>query len=186
MGEDGRKQARLVVARAAKSGNCARACKGTNFLVVISSLDDKKRLLGSCLSFVRARVEQISASLEEAREASFSETKSSAGDKYETGREMMRIQSDMRALQLYEAQDLLSRLERIDVSQAHDKVRAGSVVWTTNGLYFVTQSIGMIALEGFEYQTISLAAPMGKALKGLGAGEFATFRDQQIEILSVL
>jgi len=153
---------------------------------VISSLDDKKRLLSACIAFVRDRVEQISASLEEAREASLSETKSSAGDKYETGREMMRIQSDMRALQLYEAQDLLNRLERIDVSQPHETVRTGSVVWTTNGLYFVAQSMGQVSLDGFEYQTISLAAPMGKALKGLRPGDFAAFREQQIEILSVL
>lgn len=153
---------------------------------MISSLADKKRLLDICVSLVRDRVGQISGSLDEAREASFAETKSSAGDKYETGREMMRIQSDMRALQLYEAQDLLNRLERIDATQAHEKIRVGSVVWTTNGLYFVSQSIGQVSLDGFEYQTISLAAPMGKALKGLAAGDFAVFRDQRIEILSVL
>lgn len=153
---------------------------------MISSLHDKKRLHEACLSMVRSRMEQISGSLDEAREASFAETKSSAGDKYETGREMMRIQSDMRALQLYEAQDLLQRLERIDVSQEHSAVKAGSVVWTTGGLYFVAQSIGQIPLDGFEYQTISLASPMGKALKGLCAGQFAEFREQKLEILSVI
>lgn len=131
-------------------------------------------------------MDRISATIDDAREASFSETKSSAGDKYETGREMMRIQSDMRALQLYEAQDLLQRLERIDVSQEHSVVKAGSVVWTTGGLYFVAQSIGQISLDGFEYQTISLASPMGKALKGLGPGQFANVRDQPVEILSVI
>lgn len=153
---------------------------------MVSSLEDKKRLLDACLETVRERVKQISASLEEAREASFSETKSSAGDKYETGREMMRMQSDMRALQLYEAQDLQDRLERIDVTQAHDKVRTGSVVRTTNGLFFVSQSMGQVELDCMEYQTMSLAAPMGKALKGLGVGDFAVFRDQKIEILSIL
>ncbi|MEK7394785.1 MAG: hypothetical protein AAB214_19680, partial [Fibrobacterota bacterium] len=77
-------------------------------------------------------------------------------------------------------------LERIDVSQPHDKVRTGSVVRTTSGLYFVSQSMGQVGLDGMEYQTMSLAAPMGKALKGLGVGDFALFRDQKIEILSIL
>ena len=153
---------------------------------MISSLSDKKRLHEACISLIRARVEQISGSLDEAREASFAETKSSAGDKYETGREMMRIQSDMRALQLYEAQDLLNRLERVDVSQELSTVKAGAVVWTTNGLFFVAQSIGQISLDGFEYQTISMASPMGKVLKGLAAGESTTFREQTIEVLSVI
>lgn len=153
---------------------------------MISSLHDKKRLHEACLSLVRSRMEQISGSIDEAREASRQETKSSAGDKYETGREMMRIQSDMRALHLYEAQDLLQRLERIDVSQEHATVKAGSVVWTTGGLYFIAQSIGQISLDGFEYQTISLVSPIGKALKGLAAGQFADFREQKLEILSVI
>lgn len=153
---------------------------------MVSSLDDKKRLHDACLALIRSRIEQISGSLDEAREASFAETKSSAGDKYETGREMMRIQSDMRALQLYEAQDLLNRLERVDASQVHSTVKAGSVVWTTNGLFFVAQSIGQISLDGFEYQTISTASPMGKALKGLAAGQTTVFREQRIEVISVL
>lgn len=152
---------------------------------MISSLHDKKRLHEACISLVHSRMEQISGSIDEAREASRQETKSSAGDKYETGREMMRIQSDMRALHLYEAQDLLQRLERIDVSQEHATVKAGSVVWTTGGLYFIAQSIGQISLDGFEYQTISLASPIGKALKGLAAGQFADFREQKLELLSV-
>ena len=37
----------------------------------------------------------------------------------------------------------------------------------------MAQSIGQIPLDGFEYQTISLASPMGKALKGLSAGQIA-------------
>lgn len=147
---------------------------------------DKKRLHEACMDLVRGRMERISSTIDEAREASQAETKSSAGDKYETGREMMRIQSDMRALQLYEAEDLLKRLERIDVSEEHSAVKAGSVVWTTGGLFFVAQSIGVVELDGFEYQTISLASPMGKALKGLAAGQFAIVKGQQVEILSVL
>ena len=152
---------------------------------MIDSLQDKKRLMDACLGHVRSRVEQIAANLQEARDASAQETKSSAGDKYETGREMMRIQSDMRAVQLYEAQDLLALLECVDVSQVCQVVRPGAVVWTTNGLFFVAQSIGQIALDGFEYQTISMVSPMGKAMKGLGMGQMATFREQHIEILSV-
>jgi len=171
---------------AGKLGILEGDAKGLTSQRVISTIEDKKRLLDACLETVRDRVRQISTSLDEAREASFSETKSSAGDKYETGREMMRMQSDMRALQLYEAQDLLNRLERIDVSLPHDKVRTGSVVKTSAGLFFVSQSMGRIELDGLEYQTISLAAPMGKSLKGLGSGDSILVRDQRIEILAVL
>ena len=153
---------------------------------MITSLDDKKRLLEACLAPVRERIARISESLELAREASRQETKSSAGDKYETGREMMRIESDMQALHLYEAQDLLQRLERIDVGAVHDTVRAGSVVRTSRGLYFVAQSLGPVVLDGVEYQTLSLASPLGKVLKGLRTGQSAVFREEPLGILAVL
>lgn len=153
---------------------------------MITSLEDKKRLLDACLALVRLRIEQISGSLEQAREASLQETKSSAGDKYETGREMMRIQSDMQALHLYEAQDLLQRFERIDVSRLQDSVRPGAVVQTDKGLYFVAQSLGPIVLDGTEYQTISLASPLGKVLKGATVGQSVLFRDQPVFLLSIL
>lgn len=153
---------------------------------MITSLDDKKRLLEACLNPVRERIARITECLELAREASSQETKSSAGDKYETGREMMRIQSDMQALHLYEAQDMLQRLERIDVGQIHDTVRPGTVVKTSRGLYFVAQSLGPVFLDEVEYQTLSLASPLGKALKGLRAGQSAVFRDAPLEILAVV
>ncbi len=153
---------------------------------MIANLETKQRLHEACLAVIRSRIHEISQALAEAREASFQETKSSAGDKYETGREMMRIQSDMRAVQLGEAQVLLSLLERLDMTCLHEKVRTGSVVRTSNGTYFLAQSIGKVAIDGMEIQTISLASPLGKALKGLSAGQSATFRDQTLEILSVL
>lgn len=152
---------------------------------MLDSLDDKKRLLEACLAPVRSRIDQIHASLEQAREASQQETKSSAGDKYETGREMMRIQSDMQALHLYEARDLLQRLERIDVSQVPATVRPGAVVRTEEGLYFISQSLGPVVLDGVEYQTMSLASPLGKVIKGLAVGDSAEFRERKVTILAL-
>jgi transcription elongation GreA/GreB family factor len=152
---------------------------------MIDSLLDKKRLLEACTAPVRSRIDQINGSLEQAREASLQETKSSAGDKYETGREMMRIQSDMQALHLYEAQDLLHRLERIDVSQRHSTVRPGAVVRTESGLYFISQSLGTVRLDDVEYQTMSLASPLGKVLKGLSAGDTVPFREATVSVLAV-
>lgn len=152
---------------------------------MIGSLDDKKRLLEACLAPVRSRIEQINGSLEQAREASLQETKSSAGDKYETGREMMRIQSDMQALHLYEAQDLLHRLEQVDVLEVHTTVRSGAVVRTEVGLYFISQSLGPVILDGVEYQTMSLASPLGKALKGLRVGDQTVFREGTVSVLDI-
>ena len=53
----------------------------------------KKELLNYCLKQIEGRLEETAFAIEQAQEAIESETKSSAGDKYETSREM--IQQDL-------------------------------------------------------------------------------------------
>lgn len=49
----------------------------------------KEALLAHCFAFVEKRIDTAKTALADAQDASNDDTKSSAGDKYETGREMM-------------------------------------------------------------------------------------------------
>nr|GFD49124.1 hypothetical protein [Tanacetum cinerariifolium] len=68
----------------------------------------------ACLAYVQMRLVAARAGMAAAQESSNSETKSSAGDKYETGREMANQERDRHAAQLYEAQKLLADLQKIN------------------------------------------------------------------------
>lgn len=73
----------------------------------------KTSLYQHCLAFVEKRIETAKTALQQAREASNDDTKSSAGDKFETSREMAQqdIERNMRLLS--DAEEQLKGLELI-------------------------------------------------------------------------
>ena len=54
----------------------------------------KEQLYEACLLFVKNRLETVTNVIESNKKAMFSETKSSAGDKHETGRAMLQLEME--------------------------------------------------------------------------------------------
>ena len=67
-----------------------------------------------CHAFIEQRIAAARTAMQAAQESSSSETKSSAGDKYETGREMANAERDRNAAHMKQAQQLQAELARID------------------------------------------------------------------------
>lgn len=109
-----------------------------------------------------------------AQESANSESKSSAGDKYETGRAMAQLERDRHAQLLADAQRMMQDLTQIDLAPAL-VVRAGSLVKTARGTFFISISAGRISLDGSEYMAVSAASPIGVALRGKRVGDTAVF-----------
>jgi hypothetical protein len=102
----------------------------------------KQQLFAHCREHFSAAIKAAEAAIASAREASQNETKSSAGDKYETAREMMQQEIDMNAARLHQSQLQLSALERVDVSKAYERVLTGSLVYTDNGQFLHSRKCG--------------------------------------------
>ena len=66
-----------------------------------------------------------------AQEAANDDTKSTAGDKHETGRAMMHLEREKGEMQLIEAEKLKSFLDRVDISKTYQTVQTGSLVLMT-------------------------------------------------------
>ncbi|KUG06763.1 hypothetical protein [Solirubrum puertoriconensis] len=147
--------------------------------------DTKQQLYTACQTYVQQRIGTCQAAIHTAQESANSETKSSAGDKYETGRAMAQNERDRNAVQLHEAKKLLAELERIDPDKPCDAVRPGALVRTSLGQFYVGISAGKLAIDGAEYFAVSAAAPIAAALSGKRAGEEATFNGKKIRIEAV-
>ena len=76
--------------------------------------DLKAKLHAMCISYVQNRMEAAVQAIDDAQQAANEETKSSAGDKYETGREMMQQEADRSQVQLNEANKLMVALSKIN------------------------------------------------------------------------
>ncbi|MFM6975381.1 MAG: 3-oxoacyl-ACP synthase [Sphingobacteriaceae bacterium] len=129
-----------------------------------------------------AESENAIASAKESRD---SESKSSAGDKYETGRAMMQIELQNQEIQLNKALQLKNELHLINLQQAYEKAVLGSLVLTNREHYFISIGLGKIEVDGHPYYAISLASPIGMLLKDQQAGQTISFQGREITIREI-
>ncbi len=149
------------------------------------SLLEKSQLVALIKAALLGRMAEADASIVSAKEARDGDTKSSAGDKYETGREMMQMEMDKAAMQLQSAQKLLHELEKIDLTKSGADITSGSLVTTSKEIFFVAIGFGKILFEGNEVFVISPASPLGSNLLHKQAGSSFSFQGIDRKILSV-
>ena len=143
----------------------------------------KPALHALCHAFIEQRIAAARTAMQAAQESSSSETKSSAGDKYETGREMANAERDRNAAHMKQAQQLQAELARINPELPCDTVRPGALVTTSLGRFYISISAGK--LDGTDVFAVSVAAPVAVALKGLRAGQEAAFSGKAVRVLAV-
>jgi len=134
----------------------------------MTTLKDQLYLL--CADYISDREAAIKKVIADAQEAAANETKSSAGDKYETGREVMQQEIDLNMARLNELNKLKATLEHITPSQKGAMALPGSVVYTNNGNFYIAISAGPLKVDGVGFYAISAASPMGAKLVGQKAG----------------
>lgn len=111
--------------------------------------------------------EKIAALQQQANELQQSiaaETKSSVGDKYETGRAMLHLEQEKNNHHIREAQDQRTMLQHLERHSLSEKIVPGSLVKTNKGWFFISGAFGKISLEEGMIMAISPVSPLGKSL----------------------
>ncbi len=145
----------------------------------------KQELYSQCLNFVKSRIEAIKRNIEEIQQSLLSETKSSAGDKHETGRAMIQLEREKAGGQLREAEALKEALFKVNPLSTTLKITLGSVVYTSDLNYFIAISTGQIRINGIAFFAISPQTPIGQKLIGKTIGDEVVFRDKTFKITKV-
>lgn len=148
-------------------------------------MNSKEKVLQELIRLLDNRVDEIKAAIAILRESRDNESKSSAGDKYETGRAMAQIELDKLQQQLQNQNTLQTELLKIQPKAVTEKVGFGSLVNTSTGKYFISVGLGKIALDQEMIYAVSLASPIGQALMGTQQGDTITFNGNSIQILNV-
>ena len=130
----------------------------------------KEELYNQCLNYVKICMDAAQQGIDEAQQAAKDDTKSSAGDKYETSREMMQQETDRNMAQLNEANKLKVALNHISPTIVSETADTGSIVKTNNGNFYLAISAGVLNVAGDIYMAISPASPIGIKMKGLKIG----------------
>lgn len=146
----------------------------------------KQQLYDKCRELVDQRIKNAKDAMDSAQEAANDETKSSAGDKYETGREMMQQEMENNAVQLSEARKLKEIIDRIIPGKSYDTVQVGSLVITNNGSFYISIGLGKITLDGKDYFAIAPSSPLGALLMDKKAQEGVELNGRTFNIQQVL
>ena len=145
----------------------------------------KEELLKKCNQFVNNRLQNIEETISSNQTALQSETKSSAGDKHETGRAMLQLEMEKAGQQLANIQQMKETLAKIDVLKKSTNAHLGSLIKTNTGNYFLSVSAGQLKVDNELYFAVSVSSPIGKLLLGKSVNEQVMFNSINIKLLSI-
>ena len=146
----------------------------------------KQQIFDKCSDYVESRFSTVQSSIEEIQESLTSETKSSAGDKHETGRAMLQLEREKAGQQLAEIENVKNALAQINIEKISETVILGSLVYTSQFNYFIAISAGLITVDSETFYAISPQTPMGQLLLGKRAGDSFIFREQVIVVKEII
>ncbi len=146
----------------------------------------KEKLYQECVLYVEKREQTIKEIINSNQKALLSETKSSAGDKHETGRAMLQLEMEKASQQIVVVQQMKETLAKIDIKNAHNLVRLGSIIVTEKVNYFIAISLGKATVDTTNYFIISSSSPIGKVFLGKKEGDTILFNGNSITIQAIL
>ena len=146
----------------------------------------KFRLYQKCVGYVLQRLSHIQSAIDASTESGNDETKSSAGDKHETGRAMMQLEQEKNAKQLKETLELKKLLDRINSDQKSQIVAPGSLVITNKEKFYISISAGKIMIDTEIYFAISPSSPIALKLMGLATNQEMNFNGVVYSVKSIL
>jgi hypothetical protein len=131
------------------------------------------------LNAKRAEVEKHVVDLQDSVN---NETKSSAGDKHETGRAMAQLEVEQRVKSLLEIENLIQQLKRIDPQLVCQHVTQGALVETDLGVYYVSVGLGVRKISEKLIFCIGQQAPIYQQMKSLKEQEEFVFQGKRQKI----
>ena len=143
----------------------------------------KSTVLTYVKTYLDKRMQTSLDAMNAAQESANGESKSSAGDKYETSRAMGQLDRDMHARMYQQTLEERKLVERIDESLIYKKGALGAFLKTTMGDFFLSVSIGNINVDEKPIMIISPQSPVGALLMGKIVGDKFSFRGKEAEIL---
>lgn len=151
-----------------------------------NKIELKKELFALCENYVDEKIKAAQKAIDTAQKSANKETKSSSGDKYETGRSMMQLEIEKYSAQLNDGLNLKKTLTQINIAKKFDTVQSGSLVITNEGNYFIAVSAGKFILDNTTYFAISYSSPVGQALFNKKVNDFIEFRDKKFIIKDIV
>tara|TARA_Y100000992_G_C21135935_1_gene428877 strand:+ start:427 stop:822 length:396 start_codon:yes stop_codon:yes gene_type:complete len=115
-----------------------------------------------------------------------SETKSSVGDKHETGRAMIQLEREKLGNQIREIELNYQRLNTIENVKTSNSISLGSIIFTDKANYYVAIAADSCEVNSKVFYCISSQSPIGKLLIGKKVNESIIFNNIESTIIEII
>ena len=146
---------------------------------------DKIAIHNALLSLIDKKYELLSKELSDILESTANESKSTVGDKHETGRAMAQLEQEKLSNQLMELERVKAFLFQINPNIKCLKVAIGSLVETNMGWYYISAGLGIIQHVGCQVFTMNIQAPLGKMLSEKIEGDIINWNGKELTIKNI-
>ena len=146
----------------------------------------KSLLFAHCQNYIEAKQLLLEKQKDALQLALTSESKSSAGDKHETGRAMIQLEREKLGNQIAEVEQNQQKLNAIKNHKSTESVTLGSIVLTDQANYFIAIAADFYELEGKKYYCISPKSPIGVLLLGKKVRDQIEFNARSSTLLEIL
>ena len=146
----------------------------------------KEKIFQAAIRQLKEKISLLQQERKAVSEGILEDTKSSAGDKFETGRENMT--QDLKTIEgtIEKLQEDLDEIYRVQsIKSNSEAVREGSLIQLGTDFFLISASIGQLEVDGKKYFLLSRNSPLGQVLIGKKKGENVLFRGKPQAILDV-
>lgn len=147
---------------------------------------DKTQFLDFLTHFVQSKIDFLQQEISDIQRDNASDTKSTAGDKHETGRAMMHLEIEKLAHQVGEYQQQLQTIHHFKhLSTTVNCISNGTLVQLSTGWFFLGVALGKVTFENTPVFCLSQQAPMGQQLLGKKVGEDIKVNVSTLRIVNI-
>jgi len=149
------------------------------------TLPNKSDIRNFCLAHVDAMIAEYEGSIHELQKGMFEETKSSAGDKYETSRTQFQREIERLKTQLSGVHTTKATLLILNDAKS---IAAGEgsllhvFMGTTKMMIYIGAALGSLNYQGQAIHIISAQSPLAIAFKGHAVGDVVNFNQKKYKI----
>jgi len=154
-------------------------------MYLMVDLKEKKFLILDLSKYLDQQIDTANRAATSAKESKFKETKSTAGDKFETGRAMMQKEQEMNESFLLQKKTLKAKLLQIDLFKEYEKIEFGSLVETNLGKYFLSIGLGKYKVLDHKYFVVSIDSPVAISMLGKRVGDLILRNGQEQKIIDI-
>ncbi|MGZ4090568.1 MAG: 3-oxoacyl-ACP synthase, partial [Bacteroidia bacterium] len=125
-----------------------------------------EKVFAKCLEIISSKLLEIKEAQAAISESANNESKSTAGDKHETGRAMLQLEQEKLGNQLKELEAREDDLKKINITEGNKICGKGSLILTDKGYLFLSIGLGKIKIDSITVYALSMQSPLGAKLSG--------------------